>query len=1094
MSSRINRLQGEEGSARTSQFRYGRQNAVTSLMKKAGAVGLSGALIFSCTPAYAVEDDSASSVDNVIGVSSTDEIANGSDSNHEVGENQEEGNSPKGSSDGSSGDSEQSESNSLFVEESEGGASAALSNADEPTLINEQNSVEEYSGSSNTTNYVLKCDSSSNDYSLTLSPKRGTTVSSKSETPEWVSAVSEHVPSGKTVRVVITNGATKATLIKSVNDKAFNNWPSGVKVDLVLESTNTTTFNPRGGADGNAANSFIDSIVSLSGSSSLIVNDGNYLLSTTTGTNKWIVKSTIVSGDITLPDDVTVVGDRAFSGSQYGTLKIAGKYTQVKRTSFTALADDDASPIFDAFEVSSENEYHFVKNGNLVDADGNVILESTQNDSTHIDQLTGAEYSSDWSTLIKVPEDFSGAFTVDSRCTKIDVSAFQGCSGLTSVSGAAVKEVASRAFMNCSQLVKADFPLLENVRSEAFRGAAALAEIDLSKCSSIGDYAFYDCSMLERADLSNAADVGKGAFSMGSESLYGKGLKSVTFSKDLSTIGVGVFSHAALANVDLSNTSLTEIPERAFMGCSSLETVTWPSSLVKIDKKAFDGCSSLSNLDLSGTKASLAYQSFGNCSSLKTVKLSDGIAFDADAQSVCAAIFVNCTSLESVDLSDYSGITHLPDNIFQGCTSLKSVTLPDSVVSLGLSSFEGCSSLESFEVPANVSSIGYKCFKDCKKLSSFTMPSTVRSIGAAALSGTALTEFIAPASLWLNEDGTSRVLNSFNKDSADVANSAAMFTITAAETMGKDEWETEWSSISKVDLSSYSVWFIPAYMFMGLNQMTDVTIPKSVRAIDSGAFFGCMSLKKVFCNNANVDIAGASTYGDPDLGWSVDTPPAFAAWQKSAEGSYELSDLSGIKFYGLAYGTNNLVSYCEKNDCTFVPFVVLGNYDTNDKFGFQISGYNNLKIADMVYTGQALSPEIRVSFTDRDGIADRILTDQDADIVYKDAGGNTLRTIVAPGTYTAEITGHEDEGVYGTQTVTFRVVDPNQQSGGQQSGSQQPAGQQPMQQVNQQTAMPQTGDNAASAAVPATTAAIGALGALSIALAALRRKFGKDSE
>ena len=79
----------------------------------------------------------------------------------------------------------------------------------------------------------------------------------------------------------------------------------------------------------------------------------------------------------------------------------------------------------------------------------------------------------------------------------------------------------------------------------------------------------------------------------------------------------------------------------------------------------------------------------------------------------------------------------------------------------------------------------------------------------------------------------------------------------------------------------------------------------------------------------------------------------------------------------------------------------------------------------MVFTGSALTPQVKASFTDKGSkVSDRILDSSVANITFRDAGGNTVSEIVAPGTYTAQIIG-DGKSVFGTQNIEFKVVDPN---------------------------------------------------------------------
>ena len=75
----------------------------------------------------------------------------------------------------------------------------------------------------------------------------------------------------------------------------------------------------------------------------------------------------------------------------------------------------------------------------------------------------GILYSKDGTTLISVTKAFAGGeYTVKEGCTEIADGAFEGCTTLTSISGADVKTVGSSAFSGCTALANVDLPAVES--------------------------------------------------------------------------------------------------------------------------------------------------------------------------------------------------------------------------------------------------------------------------------------------------------------------------------------------------------------------------------------------------------------------------------------------------------------------------------------------------------------------------------------------------------------------------------------------------------------------------------------------------------
>ena len=147
--------------------------------------------------------------------------------------------------------------------------------------------------------------------------------------------------------------------------------------------------------------------------------------------------------------------------------------------------------------------------------------------------------------------------------TSIGSSAFDGCSGLTSVTfgeGSRLESIGSNAFDGCSGLTSVEIP--SSVTSIGY---------------SFGSYAFDGCS----------------------------GLTSVTFEEGsrLESIYSSTFRGCSgLTSVEIPS-SVTRIGSDAFYGCSGLTSVEIPSSVTRIGSYAFSGCSGLTSVtfgDISG--------------------------------------------------------------------------------------------------------------------------------------------------------------------------------------------------------------------------------------------------------------------------------------------------------------------------------------------------------------------------------------------------------------------------------------------------------------------------------------------------------------
>jgi hypothetical protein len=140
-------------------------------------------------------------------------------------------------------------------------------------------------------------------------------------------------------------------------------------------------------------------------------------------------------------------------------------------------------------------------------------------------------------------------------------------------------------------------------------------------------------------------------------------------------------------NLDLSGSTITTIPEKAFAGCWGLTGIIIPNSVTSIGKSAF-----------------------------------------------------NNVLLSSITIPN--SVTKIENGAFAYST-LTSVTIPDSVTTIEIYAFQSCSSLTSVTIGNGVTSIGFGAFLLCTKLTSVTFQGTIASSGFSGFSGDLKTKYLA---------------------------------------------------------------------------------------------------------------------------------------------------------------------------------------------------------------------------------------------------------------------------------------------------------------------------------------------------------------
>ena len=185
--------------------------------------------------------------------------------------------------------------------------------------------------------------------------------------------------------------------------------------------------------------------------------------------------------------------------------------------------------------------------------------------------------------------------------------------------------------------------------------------------------------------------------------------------------------------------SVPEIPDGAFKGCTALENVKFDNTsnilgtvisassteMKRIGDTAFYGCTSLKNIDLSpvGRTHAIGAEAFSGCTSLVSAHIEKVTALGKGC-------FSGCTALLSVTTSD-DKLTEIPENCFYNCTSLPAITLWDHVEKIGASAFRNCRKLQYVDGMFKVKEIGDNAFCDCKALKYLQSTSDDRENGTA---------------------------------------------------------------------------------------------------------------------------------------------------------------------------------------------------------------------------------------------------------------------------------------------------------------------------------------------------------------------------
>lgn len=301
-----------------------------------------------------------------------------------------------------------------------------------------------------------------------------------------------------------------------------------------------------------------------------------------------------------------------------------------------------------------------------------------------------------------------------------------------------VEEIASGSVVSgCKSLTTIHLPssLQKLSGTGTFSGASALTDITLPEGIAITEGStFSECTSLESIELPASITTIPSSMFAGCSAL-----ERVTAKGTITAIGNGAFGSVTdWKDQEIADTVLTEIPDlsqvtsigdRAFYGCSALETVDL-HSVTTMGYGAFQGCDALSReIDLSNLEVIPGH----------------AFCYDPNITSV-----ITCPTLRSIGdwafiWADISTIS-LPETLnsigtytFYKASLSGTVALPDSLTQLGASAFSGCEEVNAIQIGSGLKDIPANAFAGCTNLKTITVNNRREDVTIPKIDGVTVT-------------------------------------------------------------------------------------------------------------------------------------------------------------------------------------------------------------------------------------------------------------------------------------------------------------------------------------------------------------------
>lgn len=384
---------------------------------------------------------------------------------------------------------------------------------------------------------------------------------------------------------------------------------------------------------------------------------------------------------VVLPDTITVIGENAFFCTNITACAIPANVQYIGVAAFAGCPN---------------MKYHSVDSGNETFA---TIEDVLYNKSTK--SLISWPLGKEWTPEFVIPNGITAIGDYAFYGAKFAFPFFEKCSYSFPNS---LKEIGNHAFENCVMDGSMDRHLfscgnVEKIGERAFAGMELQVNFYCTEAKEVGAYAF---SNMKASSVDNfrfpykAETIGDYAFykAFFGDSTSLTEYKSISFGESLKQIGVSCFEsiEGPISTIDFSNTSLTEIPERAFY-----ESIDYPDAYHSDE---------VLEIKLPDTVKIIGSQAFSR------LAIGDGyiscviINAPQNLETIGTRAFEY--TYTNIDLSHLSSLKAIEEKAF----------------------YQGFfNESEAFKLPEGLESIGNKAFLDSKGISILVIPASVTEIG-----------------------------------------------------------------------------------------------------------------------------------------------------------------------------------------------------------------------------------------------------------------------------------------------------------------------------------------------------------------------------
>lgn len=419
-----------------------------------------------------------------------------------------------------------------------------------------------------------------------------------------------------------------------------------------------------------------------------------------------------LTGELTIPKNITSISSNAFSGTGYSVLNYNAANCKAEWTPFKGMNKLETIKLGDNVTSISRDTFRECKTvKNIIVCDSiTKIADYAFDDCTNVESIT-------------LPETLSSiGYHAFYNC--LNVKEFTIPKGLTVLGGYALPKNLTTLYYNAescefnedyppfSYLTLTEVIIGENVKripNDMFRDAKSIENVVISdSVTEIGEFAFSGSAVKSVKLPSKLIVIEYGAFSDSDIKIEGNalpdglriigdyafsensGIEELYIPDSVVDIATGAFRDCTnLKKVKMSS-SVKLIASYAFYNCTALEEFTWNSDIKLIADYAFYNCRALKNFNFAGVE--LVYPNSFKSSGVTLVTLGHDKNDEAtDLIMVETQSFMGCENLDTVAIG--GNVTTIKSEAFASCSNLETAVISDSVINIAPNAFDNCDSL-----------------------------------------------------------------------------------------------------------------------------------------------------------------------------------------------------------------------------------------------------------------------------------------------------------------------------------------------------------------------------------------------------------------